>query len=206
MTAFEVRSAKLEDVESAVAALGTAFAGDPLMQYLFAESAHGTAAGTRAFFSILLGVRVALGMPAYVLVRDGDMLGAAMGYDTSRPTWPSPFAEAWRDFESNTRGFTARLAAYEHICSAHEPAEDHYYLGVIGVHPSEQGRGGGKALLDAFCAPSQADPGSGGVYLETASPASLNFYLRNGFEVRGENPLGAASLWCLYQPAAATAS
>lgn len=206
MMAFEVRSAQPEDVDSAVAALGGAFAGDPLMQYLFAESDDGTAAGTRAFFSILLGVRIALGMPAYVLVRDGDILGAAMGYDGSRPTWPSPFADDWRNFEAGTRGFAARLAAYEHICAAYEPAEDHYYLGVIGVRPSGQGHGGGKALLDAFCTPSRTDPGSGGVYLETASPRSLNFYLGNGFEVRGKSTLGATSLWCLYQPAAATKS
>lgn len=83
---------------------------------------------------------------------------------------------------------------------AHQPAEDHYYLGVIGLHPSLQGKGWGKAMLDAFCALSDVDPKSRGVYLDTANPRSLQFYYNNGFELRGEGRLGAAHLWCVFKP------
>ena len=55
-------------------------------------------------------------------------------------------------------------------------------------------------MLDAFCAPSRTDPKSHGVYLETASPSSLQFYYRNGFELRGEGRLDAATVWCVYKP------
>lgn len=43
------------------------------------------------------------------------------------------------------------------------------YLGVIGVHPTLQGRGAGKALLEAFCAPSCTHCLSSSVYLDTTS-------------------------------------
>ncbi|MBL8551498.1 MAG: GNAT family N-acetyltransferase [Hyphomonadaceae bacterium] len=169
------------------------------MSCFFREYPDGVRAGAMAFFSILLRARLALQMPAYVLQQDGDVLGAAMGYDTSRPAWPASLVEEWRRFESDAPGLAARLAAYDAICAAHQPTEDHYYLGVIGVHPSLQGKGAGKALLDAFCARSRADPKSNGVYLDTANPSSLQFYYNNGFELRGEGALDATPLWCVHK-------
>ena len=196
---IEIRRAEPADVDAAVAALAEAFAQDPLMLYLFKENPDGVRAGTSGFFSILLRVRLALDMPAYVLTQGGKVLGAAMGYDTSRPAWPEPFAEEWRAFKARTPGFVARLGAYAAICEAHEPREDHHYLGVIGIHPSLQGKGAGKALLDAFCAPSLVDEASHGVYLEAASASSLQFYYRNGFELRGEGSLDGAPVWCVFK-------
>ncbi|MBK8543473.1 MAG: hypothetical protein IPL62_07790 [Caulobacteraceae bacterium] len=50
-----------------------------------------------------------------------------------------------------------------------------------------------------FCERSRADPKSRGVYLETANPASLQFYYKNGFELCGEGNLDGAPLWCVYK-------
>ena len=196
---FTIRNARSEDVDAAVAALGQAFALDPLMLFLFGDNPAGVPAGTTAFFSMLLRARIALEMPAFVLQRGGDILGAVMGYDTSRPAWPAPLAEEWRQFGGEVPSFADRLAAYETICDAFEPREDHYYLGVLGVHPSLQREGAGRAMLDLFCATSRDDPRSHGVYLETASRSSLEIYYRNGFELRGEGRLDASPLWCVYK-------
>ncbi|MDQ0321343.1 GNAT superfamily N-acetyltransferase [Pararhizobium capsulatum DSM 1112] len=179
--------------------MGEAFDQDSLMLYLFRENPNGVRAGAMEFFSLLLRARIALGMPAYVLQQADSVLGAVMGYDTSRPVWPAALAREWRQFEAEMPGFTGRLAAYEKICEAHQPSEDHYYLGVIGVHPSVQGKGAGKVMLDTFCACAHADPKSHGVYLETSNPVSLQFYYNNGFELRGEGSLDATPLWCVYK-------
>jgi len=196
---FIVRTAESGDVDEAISVLGNAFAQDPLMTYLFHESPSGARACAMVFFSILLRARIALEMPAYVLQQGDEILGAAMGYDTSRPKWPATLAEEMRRLEAETPGFAQRLGAYEKLAEAHEPSEEHYYLGVIGVHPSLQGKGAGRALLGAFCAPSLKDPNSGGVYLETASPASLQFYYKNGFDLRGKGSLDSTTVWCLYR-------
>lgn len=196
---FEIRKAQPADVDATVTALAEAFAQDPLMSYVFGDRPDGVCAGVMEFFSILLRVRIALGMPAHVLVQGVDVLGATMGYDTSRPAWPEPFNEEWRQLEARTPGFAARMSAYEQICDAHQPSENHYYLGVIGVHSALQGKGAGKALLDAFCALSARDPKSSGVYLDTSNTSSLAFYYRNGFELRGEGDLEATHLWCVYK-------
>jgi GNAT superfamily N-acetyltransferase len=197
---FTIRPAGVADVAGAIGALGEAFAQDPLTAYFFRGSPNDIRAEVAAFFSILLRVRIALGMPAFVLQHAGGIQGAAMGYDTSRPGWPEPLAEEWRQFEADLPGLIDRFAAYDRIAEAHRPGDAHHYLGVLGVHPSMQGKGAGKALLEVFCASSLADPKSHGVYLETASPSSLQFYYRNGFELRGEGDLDGLPLWCLYRP------
>jgi ribosomal protein S18 acetylase RimI-like enzyme len=197
---FSIKHAQIGDVGAAVGALGRAFGGDPLMAYFFAGSPREVDACVADFLSILLRVRLALGMPALVLAESGRLLGAAMGYDVTRPAWPEALGAEWRRFEAATPGLAGRLAEYEAISAGFEPGDPHFYLGVIGVDPAAQGRGAGRALLDAFCDASRAEAKSAGVYLETGSPSSLAFYLRNGFEVRGEGRLGTTSLWCLYRP------
>lgn len=196
---FEIRRAQSGDVEAALAALGDAFAQDPLMLFLFREYPEGPRTGAIGFFSILLRARLALNAPAYVLLHDGKILGAAMGYDASRPKWPAALAEEMHAFETNTPGFATRVEAYANLCDAYEPGDPHYYLGVIGIHPTLQGKGAGKALLEAFCAPSGPDPQSSGVYLDTTSPASLQFYYSQGFELLGEGRLDDTPVWCVFK-------
>lgn len=196
---FQIRPANPTDVDAAVAALAAAFADDPLMAYLFGDNRNGMRASTAAFFSILLRARLELGMPAMVLAQGGEVLGAAMGYDTHRPEWPAARAAEWTRFETHAPGLADRFAAYDEICAAYQPAEPHHYLGVIGVSPQLQGKGAGKALLEAFCEGSRANPQSHGVYLDTTNPRSLAFYDGNGFERRGEGRLGAVSVWCVWR-------
>lgn len=197
---FEIRPATAADVPAAIAAMGEAFAADPLMAWLFASDPRGVRAATMQFFSILLRTRLALAMPALVLQQDGAVLGLAMGYDTTRPVRPPALVVEWNALLAAIPGLATRLAAYGALADSVEPAEPHYYLGVLGLHPALQGQGAGKALLNAYCALSDADPASHGVFLETGSESSLRFYLRNGFELSGEGYLGGAHLWCVYRP------
>lgn len=196
---FKVRPATADDVAPAIAALVEAFAPDPLMTYLYGDHPAGVRASVATFFTILLRVRLTLGMPAFVLEQDGQVLGAVMGYDTTRPTWPADLAEEWRRFETSAPDLIARFAAYEHITDACQPSQPHHYLGVIGVHPTLQGQGAGKLLLEVFCDHARADPLSNGVYLDTTNPNSLAFYDTNGFARHGEGDLGGTPVWCVWR-------
>lgn len=150
------------------------------------------------FFSLLMRARLALEMPVLV-ARDGtQVLGAAMGYKTDRPAWPSDLAEEWDRFERSIPGLPDRIAIYDEIAEKCKPAAAHYYLGVIGVDPGLQGKGVGTRLLEAFCEMSAGDGLSGGVYLETAQPTNVAFYERAGFMETGRGALGSDTLWCMY--------
>ncbi len=194
-----IKPATTADAPRTIATLVQAFERDPLMLYLFAHHPRGIPAGIESFFSILLRARIALDSPAEVLVEDGEIRGATMGNHTAPPAWPPALNKEWAAFEASVPEFRKRLEAYEAIYDAHQPDEIFYYLGVIGVHPSLQGKGAGKALLNSFCERSRADPKSRGVYLDTANAASLQFYYNNGFELRGEGSLDGAPLWCVYK-------
>lgn len=193
-----IRQATTSDVEGALPALEAAFADDPLMAYFFAESPSGIR--TAEFFSMLLRARIALGMPALVMCSDAEVVGVAMGYDASRPAWPARLTAEWERFEADVPGFARRMAVYEALADAHTPSAPHFYLGVLGVAPTFQGRGAGRKLIEAFCELSARDDVSQGVYLETGSPRSLAFYQHCGFDILGEDDLGACKLWCVFRP------
>lgn len=192
-----ISAATASDLDDAVAALGAAFAGDPITGYLLGrEPGHG--ARVTRFFSLLMRARLALGMPV-LMARDGaGIRGAAMGYATQAPPWPEALARDWDRFEQAIPGLPERLAVYDAIAERGRPPVPHYYLGVIGVDPACQGHGIGGRLLQAFCELSVRDPTSGGVYLETATPTNVRFYERAGFVETGRGRLGDATLWCLF--------
>lgn len=197
--AFTLRPATVQDVAATTDALADAFAQDPLMGYFFGAHPDGQRAATRAFFTLLMRVRLAIGAPVILLEDDGVPRGLVMGYDTAPADWPEALDREWAAFEARSPGIVERFDRYEQASARFEPPVPHWYLGVIGVHPSLAGRGAGRMLMEAFCAKAAADPLSSGVYLETSSPASLAFYRKLGFEVRGEGELDGLPLWCVFR-------
>lgn len=192
-----IRSAAASDLDPVVHCLVAAFAADPITGFLLG-SGPGYADRLRAFFSLLLRARLALGSPVLVARGAEGVLGAAMGNPASPSSWPDHLEQEWSGLESLAPGFDERAARYEQVAERCKPAVPHYYLGVIGTHPDMQGRGIGNQLIRSFCDLSAADPESGGVYLETANPSNVRFYQRAGFAVTGEGSLGTGNLWCMF--------
>jgi ribosomal protein S18 acetylase RimI-like enzyme len=194
-----ITTASPSDLDAAVACLAAAFARDPITGFLLHSGAAYRERVTQ-FFSLLMRARIALEMPVIVAPGAAGIDGAAMGYATSRPAWPKRLAEEWDRFEMAVPGLTDRMAIYDEIADKGKPAAPHYYLGVIGVDPDQQGRGIGAQLLRSFCDLSARDARSCGVYLETAQESNLRFYQRAGFVETARGRLGGATLWCLYHP------
>jgi ribosomal protein S18 acetylase RimI-like enzyme len=81
------------------------------------------------------------------------------------------------------------FSLFEQMAGYH-PAEPHWYLPLIGVAPSAQGRGFGSLLLEHAAA--RCDREGLPAYLEATSPRSLALYRRHGFEVVAELRVGSA--------------
>lgn len=197
---FALRDGRSGDVDAVTRALADAFDGDPLMRYFFAAHPAGPREATRAFFTLLMRVRLAIGAPVIVLETADGPRGIAMGYTTVQPDWPEALERDWAAFESQVPGLPDRFERYEAASQGHEPPGPHWYLGVIGVDPALRGRGGGRRLIDAFCARAATDPASTGVYLETGNPVNLPFYRAAGFDLRGAGDLEGTPVWCLFRP------
>ncbi|MBL8516952.1 MAG: GNAT family N-acetyltransferase [Betaproteobacteria bacterium] len=200
MTQLTIIPATQTDIPAAVAACVDAFHADPLMTWFFGDHASGRDEGVKRFFTLLMAARIALGAPVLVAKQEGSVIGLAMGYRTDRPAWPKEIDAAWAEFEAGAPQIVPRFGQYEAVSDARPPVGPHWYLGVIGVRNDRRGTGVGKALLKAFCALSDADPQSTGVYLETANPASLRFYERNGFVIREHDVMEGVGLWCVFRP------
>jgi ribosomal protein S18 acetylase RimI-like enzyme len=76
----------------------------------------------------------------------------------------------------------------------------HVYLNVLGVEPSQRGRGTGQRLLEPML--ERCDAEGRDVYLETANVANVPFYERNAFELRevAEHPR-FPTFWAMFRPA-----
>jgi len=72
----------------------------------------------------------------------------------------------------------------------YHPTEPHWYLPMIGVDPSQQGKGVGSTLMKHALVPCDRD----GViaYLESSNPKNISLYERHGFEVIGEIQVGSS--------------
>ena len=74
-----------------------------------------------------------------------------------------------------------RKSYWHNEWARHDPLDQHWHLGPIGVLPSYQGKGIGSKLLNRFC--HEVDACLSPAYLETDTDKNVRFYERFGFEV-----------------------
>jgi ribosomal protein S18 acetylase RimI-like enzyme len=69
----------------------------------------------------------------------------------------------------------------------HDPMEQHWHLGPIGVMPTHRGFGIGSMLMDRFC--KEVDACMAKAYLETDLDKNVRFYEKFGFKVVSESEI-----------------
>ena len=69
----------------------------------------------------------------------------------------------------------------------HDPIEQHWHLGPIGVLPSHQGKGIGTELMNRFC--KEVATCSAMAYLETDLDKNVRFYEKFGFKIIAESAI-----------------
>ena len=83
----------------------------------------------------------------------------------------------------------ADLAGVAEQMGQYHPQEPHWYLAVLGVDVSRQGKGLGSLLMKH--ALQRVDAERLPAYLESSNPRNIPFYERHGFEVIGRIQSGA---------------
>lgn len=81
------------------------------------------------------------------------------------------------------------FAVFEQMGRYH-PSEPHWYLPLMGVDPSQQGKGFGSALLQHTLI--QFDRDNKLAYLESSNPRNISLYKRHGFELLGSIQIGTS--------------
>ena len=80
-----------------------------------------------------------------------------------------------------------RKSYWHNEWARHDPLDQHWHLGPVGVLPSHQGKGIGSKLLSRFC--QEVDACLSPAYLETDTDKNVRFYERFGFEVVKETEI-----------------
>jgi ribosomal protein S18 acetylase RimI-like enzyme len=169
--------------ESVVDALVLAFSRDPIARYALPEPTQYRA----GFRSVILGMGGA--------ALDRGSAFAAPGF-AGVALWLPPGVGA--DEAVLGAGMERHVpAARQETMSAMmeemgrvHPEEPHWYLPLIGVDPSQQGRGVGSLLLRHALA--RVDRDRLPAYLESTNPANVSLYERHGFRVVGKIQHGDA--------------
>lgn len=186
----------------AVAAmLGRAFVDDPLYCWLWPERSRREGAVV-AFVGAELCLAAGAGRVDLAVDGSGNLLGAALWALPGH--YPFPLALSARvmvPLLPRLGSAAIRLPRLLRVERAHPP-QPHWYLVTVGVEPSSQRHGVGRALVTARFA--EADATGVPVYLETFNPANRAYYERLGFTEReavDEPPL--PPFWTFLRPAAA---
>ncbi len=181
-TAATARPATRADLAGMADSLAHAFQDDPVMTWLFGDTAPRPMSYLRPFFT-KAGARHLRHQQVFTL--EGTP-GAA--YWNPPGHWRTTPLDIARMAPVLLRGLGARtlkaLQGLGRMEAAHGQHPDHYYLAVLGTRPDRQGEGLGTALLAPVL--DRCDAEGIGAYLESSKEANIPFYRRHGFEVVGE--------------------
>jgi GNAT superfamily N-acetyltransferase len=176
---FTVRSAGWSDLTAVTATISLAFHNDPTWSWAFPDSSVRQEQYAVFWRLVIAG---ALRYP-WVLMTDACEAAAV---------WiPPGGTEMTREDEARLGPMLDKLVGerapdvvelFARFEAAH-PTEPHYYLSLLGTHPSRAGRGLGMALLAESL--DRIDAERMPTYLESSNPANNHRYERHGFEATG---------------------
>ena len=173
------------DAEKAITVLTRAFETDPFIAW-FVRQDERHAEGMRAFFE--LGLHD-LTLPFGECFVTEGVEGAALWNPPG--TWSLGFFDKVRLLPGFARA--SGLGRLLHVflrtnpMTAAHPQDPHFYLFILGVDPSAQGRGHGRALVAPVLG--RCDAERLPAYLETSNKKNLGFYGSLGFNVIGEHQI-----------------
>ena len=173
----EIRTATASDLDGLAATITGAFEQDPLWSWAFPDVAD-----SKIWWRFLIGSTL-----RYPCVQfDGDYAAVAV--------WiPPGGVEMTEEDEAQAGPLLEELCGpragdvmelLERFDASHPHEPEHWYLSLLGVHPSRRGEGLGMRLLAHRL--EQTDEEGVPAYLESSNPANDHRYERLGFTRTGE--------------------
>lgn len=185
-------------IDQGIDVLARSFQQDPLMEYLYPDvlkNAHTPARFYRASIQMGLQYGEVQSTPALdglaVWISPGN---ADFGFGQLMRTG---FMTAVLFAGLRTMGRFMKMANYAEKANKPFTERPHWHLMMIGVEPSQQGRGLGGELLRPMLA--RADVENMPCILESGNGRNLTFYKRHGFEIATHNemPNGGPEIWLM---------
>jgi ribosomal protein S18 acetylase RimI-like enzyme len=183
MTTLTIKTARASDADPVIAIVTLAFSADPAARWTWPDPQQYLRHFPR--FVKAFGGKAFPHESAYSM---DDYAGAAL--------WLPPGIHPDEDVLTDLLQRTASEQIHQDVSAVLEqmgryhPSEPHWYLPLIGVDPSQQGKGYGAALMQhALIA---CDRDNQLAYLESSNPRNIPLYERHGFEVLGTIQVGTS--------------
>lgn len=172
------------DLPAVAAVLGEAFEDDPVIVG-FVGPRDGRRERATHLFGALLAAEGDAAVVDVVRGHDGALLGAAVWElpGTDGATLPALLGQTPGFLRALGLGGVRRALTGRSAFARRRPAEDHWYLGQIGVTAAARGAGVGSRLLEHRLR--FIDAAGVGAYLESSTERNRGLYRRHGFEPQG---------------------
>jgi ribosomal protein S18 acetylase RimI-like enzyme len=159
-----------------------AFADDLGMRYICQHEQKGYQKRLSAWFLALLRMQVANQQPILGICEAGDYVACAT-LTLPQTKLKMMSLMGWVRTVLFQVGFIGLWRTMRHVgrISRYQPKTPHYRLEFIAVHPDHQGKGYGRAMLDAIHQMAQSE--NSGIWLETTNPANVGLYEHVGYVV-----------------------
>ena len=169
------------DVEALEDVLAAAFGDDPVMTFLFPDGPSRSRRSAR-LFRVLLRRHY---LPMHTVWTTAEQAGAALWAPPGH--WKVPTGQIVRALPALAMSLgrhTVRTLRFMDEVDRTHPGDPHWYLGILGTDPAQQGRGIGSALMAPVL--TRCDDEGVPAYLESSKESNVPFYTRHGFVVVGE--------------------
>ncbi|TAD88826.1 MAG: GNAT family N-acetyltransferase [Oscillatoriales cyanobacterium] len=171
---IQIRTASASDLRYINAAMVLAFSNDPIVRWLYPEPDRYLTYYPRiveAYINHSLVHQTCYYVDGYGGAAHWIPPGASMDAELFMEIFQESIAESHQ---------AEAFEFLEQMDRCH-PSQTHWYLAMIGVEPTQQGKGFGSALLQHML--SQCDRDRIPAYLEASSPQNIAFYKQHGFEL-----------------------
>ena len=172
----EVKTASETDTQRVIDTMVLAFSSDPTWRWNYPDP-HEYLEYFPEFVSVYGGKAFDHGTAYYV----EDFAGAALWLPPGVQPDEDALIALFQDSLPEKRQEQAWVIL-EQLESYH-PDEPFWHLPLIGVDPTHQRKGYGRALLNYVL--TSADRAGAVTYLESSNPENISLYARHGFEIQG---------------------
>ncbi|MFC2085946.1 GNAT family N-acetyltransferase [Bacteroidota bacterium] len=143
--------------------------------------------------------RLMRGWPVYGIREDEHLAAAILVSDPEFMPRPAELDAVYDKVSGEVgRDVMAQFDALDRATASFQPKTRTYFVGMVGVRPSSQGKGFGRILLDHVAKLSLARPESSGVTLTTETEANVAFYEHLGYRVLGKGNVGGLTSWLFF--------
>ena len=200
MAEIKIKRLDTKDTDKIVEVLLAAFEKDPLMSYFFGDRYQDLAPHTIRYMCNLANISDLFWIGAFL---KNELQGIALIAPPEKVDRDNQKEIALLDEQLATavgEQVIIKLEKYFQVKEASEPKQPHFYLDLLGVMPKSQGKGVGKAVIEALHKMSEESSQSSGVALDTENEYNLNFYQRLGYSVVKVTNLDAIKIWSMFRP------